>query len=294
MWSAFWESSNHMPALPPVELFPLRQSEPRSAYRHRTQTENAKTQEIVIAMARRLNVMGSYILVHELEARSLFSRADLNGKRVLEVGCGTLPITMAIPPHKMPCLFVASDVNLRIVKEAQRLDSHPHYVVFSALDPAIKPGSMDYIVLNGVLHHLPPECDFLDVLRKLLAPDGRILMLEPNVSCGPGKMIKWILKRFFRMSMEASPHGQFSNRKITWLVTKAMLFVEDQWFASVLAFPLTGGQGRCKVMPDSRHLFRVLVALDEALSRLLHLAPLLARFLHWRVLYLLARNGKSS
>lgn len=265
-----------------------------ASYRHRAQAENADTQSIVIDMAHGLNPEGGYMLVNELETRSLFSRVDVKGKKLLEVGCGTLPVTMAIPLRRIPRLFVASDVNWKIVTEARLQDGYPQYTVFSALEPAIKPGSLDFVVLNGVLHHLPPDCDLLGGLRRLLKPDGRILMLEPNVSCGPAEAIKWVLRRFFKMSMEASPYGQFNRKTILGLVEKARLTVEEEWFASLLAFPLTGGQGRLKVVPDSRFLFQILVAVDEALSWLLHRVPPLARFLHWRVLYRLSPDFKNA
>lgn len=261
-----------------------------SGYRGRTQAENARTQEIVIEMARALDHAGGYVLVNELETRALFRHSDLAGKRVLEVGCGTLPVTMSVPSDQMPRLFVASDVNLKIVAVARDVDRRPHYLVCSALDAPLKPGSLDYIVLNGVLHHLPPDCNLLGALSALLAPGGRLLLLEPNVSCLPAEAIKWALRRFFGLSMEASPYGQFSRRTISRLVDRAGLRVDREWFASLFAFPLTGGQGRCRVVPDSRPLFRALCALDEAISRVLHALPWLARLLHWRVLLLLERR----
>src|SRR5436190_1515420 len=108
------------PAIPHYEGFPMstftvmepppEQVETHSSYRKRTQEENAHTQEIVIAMAHDVKRDGGYILVSELETRSLFSRVKLSGKRMLEVGCGTLPVTMAIPAHDQPRLFIASDV----------------------------------------------------------------------------------------------------------------------------------------------------------------------------------------
>jgi len=246
----------------------------------------------MIAVAHKLNRNGGYILINKLETTSLFSRVNLKGKRVLEVGCGMLPATMAIPLHEMPRLYVASDVDLRMVNEARRCDRHPQYIVLNSLDLAIKPASMDYIVLNGVLHHLPPECHLLEALQKLLAPGGGILMIEPNVSCGPANLMKWVLKRLFHISFEASPYGQFSRRTIAKLVTQAKLSVKEEWFASLLAFPFSGAHGRCKITPDSRWLFQILVAVDGALSCLLHLAPPLARILHWRVLYLLEHDRK--
>lgn len=256
-------------------------------YRDRSQEENRRTQQIVIEMARGMNREGGYVLVSDLETRSLFSRVCLAKARVLEVGCGTLPVTMSVPTDNMPALFIASDVNWSIVSEARFADCRPRYLVCSALDPSIRPGSLDAVVLNGVLHHLPPECNLLGALTPLLREGGSILMLEPNVSCWSGKLIKWILLRFFGMSMEASPYGQFSHARIEDLVARGRLRVVDKWYASLFAFPLTGGGGRVRVLPDSRPLFRALVALDELLSRALRRLPSLAKILHWRVLYLL-------
>jgi hypothetical protein len=88
--------------------------------------------------------------------------------------------------------------------------------------------------------------------------------------------------------MEASPYGQFSRKQIAGLIGAAHLRVQEEWFASLLAFPLTGGQGRIRILPDSPAIFRVLVFIDETLSRALHSLPFLARFLHWRVLYLIS------
>jgi SAM-dependent methyltransferase len=272
---------------PPREKPRDRQASSVHRYRRRSQDENAQTQEIVINMAHQIDLKGGYILVNELETRSLFSRVDLTDKRVLEVGCGTLPVTLAIPHDQRPKTFVATDVNIRIVKEAARQDSFPNYAVFSALDPALKPGSLDYIVLNGVLHHLPPSANLLGVLQANLKDSGRFLILEPNVSCVPGRIIKWGLKKFFNMSMEASPYGQFSRHTINKLVQRAGLEVEQVWHASLFAFPLTGGGGRVRVVPDSRPLFKILVALDQMASFILNRVPVLNRWLHWRTIYML-------
>src|SRR5438046_1938229 len=115
-----------MPTLVPPPSQPVcRTTSARLDYRRRSSVENVKTQEIVISMAHGFNRHGGYILVNELETRSLFSRVHMHGKRVLEIGCGTLPVTMAIPSTDMPRLFVASDVNLHIVAEARELEARP-------------------------------------------------------------------------------------------------------------------------------------------------------------------------
>jgi SAM-dependent methyltransferase len=263
-------------------------SRSRSAYRDRGSSENAATADIVIEISRQLDPAGGYVLVNELEAQSLFSKVQVKGKRLLEIGCGTLPVALAWPESDTPSLLIATDVDVRLLAQARRLEPRPQYVAQSALDPAIRRSAVDLVILNQVLHHLPPDSDLLGALRGLLAPGGQILMMEPNVSCGPAELIKWLLRTVFGMSMEASPYGQFSRATIATLIARADLTVDHEWFVSTLAFPLTGGLGRVKVVPDSRVLFRFLVALDQALSKLLHKSPPLARFFHWRVLYLLS------
>jgi 2-polyprenyl-3-methyl-5-hydroxy-6-metoxy-1,4-benzoquinol methylase len=266
---------------------PVLEPRERSAYRQRLKHENAQTADIVIQIARKLNPTGGYILVNEAEAKSIFSRVELNGKKVLEVGCGTLPVTVASPPSGRPSIYIASDLSFEIVAEARRLDPQPQYAAFSTLDPAIRDNSIDLIILNQVLHHLPPDADLLGVLRALLTPEGQVVLLEPNVSCGPAELLKWALRRFFGISMEASPYGQFTRPQIRQLIETGGFTVEAEWFASLLAFPLTGGQGRIRILPDHRALFSALVAVDEWFSRWLHSVPWLAAFLHWRVVYLL-------
>ena len=93
--------------------------------------ENARTEEIVIELARRINLGGGYVLAPELETRRLFSQCDLRGKRVLELGCGTLPVTIAVPAVEQTRLF--------------------------------------------------------------LATGGQVLVLEPDTSCLPGRLVKWLL-----------------------------------------------------------------------------------------------------
>lgn len=275
-------------------MSPAKAHDPRAAWTssppREAHAENARTQELVLELAGRINLRGGYVLAPELETRSLFSHVDLRGKRVLELGCGTLPVTIAVPAVEQTRLFLATDVSLEIVRAAGRVDGRPRYAVFSAAQPAITPGSVDLVVLNQVLHHMPPDCDLLGVVRGLLAPGGQVLVLEPNTSCLPGRLVKWLLKRWFGLVMEASPYGQFAPATIARLVSEARLHVRKGWFASLLAFPLTGGLGRVRVVPDSRRLFRLLVWIDETISRLLRPVPALGRLLHWRVLYLLERD----
>lgn len=102
----------------------------------------------------------------------------LDGMRVADVGCytGGLSMLMAergaevvyaideIPENLAQCAFLAETFNLTNVKPVLRS-------VFR-LHEDIEPGSLDLIVLSGVLYHLSDMLVGLNVLRDLLKPGG--------------------------------------------------------------------------------------------------------------------------
>lgn len=111
--------------------------------------------------------------------------ARLDGMRVADIGCftGGLALLMAergaqvvyavdeIPEHTHQCAFVADVLNARAVR--------PMCKSLFDLAEAIPAGSLDIIVLSGVLYHLSDMLVGLHVLRQLLKPGGTLL-IESN------------------------------------------------------------------------------------------------------------------
>jgi SAM-dependent methyltransferase len=104
-------------------------------------------------------------------------------RRVLEIGCGRGEIARQLAA-KTGMQIVGLDRSERFVNEA-RANTSADNVRFELGDftTTTLPGSpFDYIVGNGILHHLYFDLDAsLRKIRRLLSSDGRIIFLEPNL-----------------------------------------------------------------------------------------------------------------
>lgn len=254
--------------------------------------ENTPTREAVLNVGEKLNPRGGRALVCAYENRILLGRFDLRGKEVLELGCGCMPASFGIKDEHMPARYLATDSERDLIAVARKLDPRPEFRVVSALTPESVGQTFDVLIMRGVLHHLPDPARALSELNVLLKPGGFILLYEPNLSCLPGNFAKWILERFFHLVLEASPYGQLSQPKIRRAVSDAGLEVSGEWYASLLAFPLTGDYGRQPILPDWRLLFRIFIWMDSFLSGILHASLPLASWFHWRVVFQVRKRNK--
>jgi SAM-dependent methyltransferase len=111
--------------------------------------------------------------------------SDLRGLRVADVGCftGGLALLMAhrgaetvyavdeIPQHLAQCAFLAETFGTRAIR--------PVLKSVYRLHDEIPPGSLDLILLAGVLYHLSDMLVGLYALRELLKPGG-VLLIQSN------------------------------------------------------------------------------------------------------------------
>jgi SAM-dependent methyltransferase len=248
--------------------------------------ENASTEKAILHMGKNFDPAGGIALVCILENKTLLSRTDMRGKDVLEVGCGCLPACFGIADSQMPKCYVASDPSAEIIETACRIDARPEYQIESAVQPSGQEQTFDLLIVRGVLHHLADPAKTLLALRSRLRPGGQLLIGEPNLSCIPGNFAKWFLWKVFKIRMEESPYGQLPRASILQAIHDSGYQVCEEWYSSLLAFPLTGDYGRRLILPNNRFLFRAIIAIDRCLSRLLHRFTPLARRLHWRVIFL--------
>ena len=105
-------------------------------------------------------------------------------RRVLEIGCGRGELARSLGA-KTGMQVLGVDVSQSFVQEARDNTSQGN-VSFEVLDftrPADMAGSkFDYIVGNGILHHLYYDLpSALQSMRTLLSSRGRVIFLEPNL-----------------------------------------------------------------------------------------------------------------
>jgi 2-polyprenyl-3-methyl-5-hydroxy-6-metoxy-1,4-benzoquinol methylase len=115
----------------------------------------------------------------------ILNKIDLTRKSdILEIGCGLGDLSSFLARHSKNNIL-GTDLCSPFIATAKETFRLPN-LTFQALDfnhPEILDGkTFDYIVGNGILHHLYYEIDQALVnLGRLLKNKGRIIFLEPNL-----------------------------------------------------------------------------------------------------------------
>ena len=107
--------------------------------------------------------------------------------RILEIGCGTGELSYLLA-KKTGVYVLGTDLCRPFIKEAKKNYSlsNLNYEVLDFNDEKnvsrLARGKFDYVVGNGILHHLYFHIDeALKNIRKLLKDNGKIIFLEPNI-----------------------------------------------------------------------------------------------------------------
>jgi len=252
-------------------------------------SSNISTEKIILKSWRNFDLHSGWASVCAYENQNLFLRTRMSGKNVLELGCGSLPACFGIPNDLMPKKYVATDVSKKLIDAAREVDKRPEYLVKSTMDASVPANFFDVIIMRGVLHHLSDPATALRRIKRLLKPGGQLLVYEPNLSSSSANLVKWILKTFFNINMEESPYGQLSQNTVRHFIKSVQLELANVWYSSLLAFPLTGDYGRYSILPDNKKIFSKVVTVDRFLSKWLHKLPVLAKWSHFRVIFLIVK-----
>ena len=121
----------------------------------------------------------------ERRTRMLLSEMELTpGTRILEIGCGTGEVSHWMA-EQSPAQVVGTDLCIPFIETARRNFELPNltYEVVDFNDPdALSGERFDYVVGNGILHHLYHNLDgALTSIRRLLKDKGKLIFLEPNI-----------------------------------------------------------------------------------------------------------------
>src|SRR5579871_5634868 len=102
---------------------------------------------------------------------------------VLDIGCGDGHLCAELKASGWPSVM-GIDVSQTRVARARRL--YPDLTFFDKPLAAIglKKSSLDLIVMEAVIEHLPRPVDTLAEFRDFLAPGGRIVLTTPNMDSG--------------------------------------------------------------------------------------------------------------
>jgi SAM-dependent methyltransferase len=110
---------------------------------------------------------------------------DLTGSRVADIGCFTGGLTLYLAARRPTVVYAVDELSDHIAQcgylaEVFRLGAvRPVEASLYRLDEQVAPGSLDLILLSGVLYHLSDMLVGIHMMRRLLAPDG-VLIIESN------------------------------------------------------------------------------------------------------------------
>lgn len=103
---------------------------------------------------------------------------------VLELGCGTGMMSYFLA-KKIKGKVLGIDISSKFIDIANakyKLPNLNYEVKNVSTDLTYSAGEFDYIIGNGILHHVYYNIDkVLEDLKKLLKKDGKIIFIEPNL-----------------------------------------------------------------------------------------------------------------
>ncbi len=120
----------------------------------------------------------SQIWTRGLERRLELLRrhVDLEGKRILDIGCGVGAFVRRLGEFSSD--IVGTDVDRESVRRGG--EALPNLALALGEHMPFKGGSFDVILLHEVLEHVDNDVETLREARRLLAPGGRIVVFCPN------------------------------------------------------------------------------------------------------------------
>jgi SAM-dependent methyltransferase len=143
-------------------------------------------------------------------------------RRAVDVGCGDGHLCAELHAEGWP--FVAGiEISRTRAERARRL--YPELTFFDQPLPAtpLEKNSLDLIVMEAVIEHLPTPLEILREFYEYLAPGGRIVLTTPNMDSGEFRFLR---KRWTSM---LAPHAHiflFSPASFQRLLTDAGFSVE--------------------------------------------------------------------
>jgi glycosyltransferase involved in cell wall biosynthesis len=131
------------------------------------------------------------------------------GQRILEIGGGVGNLTLQLVPRTM---FVVSDVNPIYLRTLSLLRSDRPYLgveycdVRDAASFPVRPGGYDTVICLNVIEHVEGDVEALANIRRVLAADGRAIVLVPQGPSNFGSLDEVVghVRRYTRETLAAA------------------------------------------------------------------------------------------
>ena len=112
------------------------------------------------------------------------------GENVLDIGCGDCSSLLEIENIGAKAYGIETDENVSSIAKSLNLQVH----IGSIEDNPFPDKSFDLIIMNQVIEHIPEPDKSLKLIMKRLSPNGRLIMVFPNIDSIWQKLTgnKWI------------------------------------------------------------------------------------------------------
>jgi SAM-dependent methyltransferase len=111
----------------------------------------------------------------------LFYGLDLNGKRVVDLACGSGYNSLAVLERFRVAEIRGIDISTQACSNYERIVKHPAHCIDLTAPQAVLPRPVDTAIIIGGLHHCIADLPAtMRNLAQLITPGGQLLMAEPN------------------------------------------------------------------------------------------------------------------
>lgn len=106
--------------------------------------------------------------------------------RVLDLGGGTGRLSELFPGD-----VTVADLSLNMLRKARAKRPDLALARTTADSLPFRDGTFDRVVVTDAFHHFPDQDRCLDEMKRILAPGGRVVLQEFNMSTPLGKLIRF-------------------------------------------------------------------------------------------------------
>jgi ubiquinone/menaquinone biosynthesis C-methylase UbiE len=157
-------------------------------------------------------------LFHEkFEAKTLRSISSIsNIDLALEIGCGNGNGTRIIDKLFKPKKIVAIDLDKRMIEIAKRKKKNKNtiYEIMDTTKLNFPDNHFDAIFVFNVIHHIPNWKDSLNEIKRVLKPNGELLLEELSIETftgGFGYVLRKLLKHPYQQMYSVQEFTDYIN-----------------------------------------------------------------------------------
>ena len=193
------------------------------------------------------------------------------GQRAVDVGCGEGHLCHELRLAGWPRV-IGLDVSRARIERARRSYPDGEFYDRPIDETDMSPASLDLIVMDNVIEHLPDPLETLRTLRRYLKPQGRLVVITPNMKSGNFRLLGR------RWTPELAPHAHvylFTPRSMSVLLANAGFTVDSVSSFHLSVYSFAAWTGRL-MSPDFKGaIWRAMQELGGIYGRLIGVGPML-------------------